>query len=57
MLPLTMGEGLVQPYGPLDLPTLDIYLVTWPQALHQPQIRAFVDELAGVFQTGLAVRV
>lgn len=51
VLPLTMGEGLVQPCGTLDLPTLDIYLVTRPQALHQPQIRAFVDVLAATFQT------
>lgn len=53
VLPLTMGEGLVQPFGPLDLPSLDIYLVTRPQALHQPQIRAFVDVLARVLQAKL----
>ena len=54
VLPQTMGRGLVQPYGPLDLPTLDIYLVTRPQALHQPQIRAFVDMLTTVFKVKLA---
>ncbi len=54
VLPQTMGRGLAQPYGPQDLPTLDIYLVTRPQALHQPQIRAFMDILTGVFQARLA---
>lgn len=54
VLPQTMGRGLVQPYGPLDLPTLDIYLVTRPQALHQPQIRAFMDTLTGVFKAKLS---
>jgi DNA-binding transcriptional LysR family regulator len=53
VLPQTMGRGLVQPYGPLDLPSLDIYLVTRPQALHQPQIRAFMDLLTGVFKAKL----
>lgn len=54
VLPQTMGRGLVQPYGPLDLPALDIYLVTRPQALQQPQIRAFTDLLTAVFQAKLA---
>lgn len=54
VLPQTMGRGLVLPFGPLDLPTLDVYLVTRPPALQQPQVRAFFDLLAATFQAKLA---
>lgn len=54
VLPQTMGRGLVQPFGQLDLPMLDIFMVTRPQALQQPHMRAFVDLLTRTFQAKLA---
>lgn len=49
VLPRMMGEGLAEPFGHIDLPPLDIYLVTRPQALQQPQVRRFVDLLTDAF--------
>lgn len=45
VLPRPLASGLVEPFGAIDLPALDVFLVTRPQALRQPHIRAFVDIL------------
>ncbi len=43
VLPRVLAAGLVEISPKLDLPGLEVFLVTRPQALRQPQIRAFVD--------------
>jgi DNA-binding transcriptional LysR family regulator len=50
VLPQTMRTGLAQPFAAPELPMLDAYLVTRPQALNQPQVRAFVDLLTKLFK-------
>lgn len=45
VLPRALAAGLAEPFGAVDLPLLDVFLVTRPQALRQPHIRAFVDIL------------
>lgn len=42
VLPRALATGLAEPYGPVELPPLAVFLVTRPQALRQPHIRAFV---------------
>ena len=44
-LPRVLAAGLVEPFPDVELPALQVFLVTRPQALHQPHIRAFVDFL------------
>lgn len=48
VLPRTLAAGLVEPFGAVELPPLDVFLVTRPQALQQPHIRAFVDILQAI---------
>lgn len=45
VLPDLLANGLVQPFGQVVLPPLDVFLVTRPQALRQPHLRAFFDVL------------
>ena len=47
VLPQALAAGLVEPFGPIALPPLQIFLTTRPEALRQPQIRAFADILRG----------
>lgn len=54
VLPKIMAAGLDEPFGRYDLPLLDVYMVTRPQALHQPHIRAFTDMLTAAFAAKLA---
>ena len=44
-LPRVLATGLVEPFPDQTLPGLEVFLVTRPQALRQPHIRAFVDLL------------
>ncbi|WP_018634356.1 LysR family transcriptional regulator [Neomegalonema perideroedes] len=44
-LPCAPAKDLVEPFPGQPLPGLEVFLVTRPQALRQPQIRAFVDLL------------
>lgn len=44
-LPRVLAKGLFEPFPEVSLPGLQVFLVTRPQALRQPQIRAFVDLL------------
>lgn len=50
VLPDLMASGLIQPFGRIDLPPLDVFLVTRPQALRQPHIRACFDILRATIQ-------
>ncbi|MBJ2150813.1 LysR family transcriptional regulator [Paracoccus sp. IB05] len=45
VLPRVLATGLAEPFPDLSLPGLEVFLVTRPQALRQPQIRAFLDLL------------
>lgn len=45
VLPRALATGLAEPFGPIALPPLEVFLVTRPQALRQPHIRAFVTLL------------
>ncbi|MFC6761896.1 LysR family transcriptional regulator [Sulfitobacter porphyrae] len=45
VLPDLLAAGLVQPFGAADLPPMDVFLVTRPQTLRQPHLRAFFDVL------------
>ncbi|MBM1816837.1 LysR family transcriptional regulator [Pseudosulfitobacter pseudonitzschiae] len=45
VLPDLLSAGLVQPFGAVALPPMDVFLVTRPQALRQPHLRAFFDVL------------
>lgn len=49
VLPKALATGLVEAFGEVRLPPLDVFLVTRPQALRQPHIRAFVDVLQSCF--------
>ena len=44
-LPRALAKRLSEPFPDIGLPALEVFLVTRPQALRQPQIRAFVDLL------------
>ncbi|NPD16704.1 LysR family transcriptional regulator [Xinfangfangia sp. D13-10-4-6] len=44
-LPCALASDLVEPFSDQTLPGLEVFLVTRPQSLRQPQIRAFVDLL------------
>ncbi|QFQ86696.1 LysR family transcriptional regulator [Paracoccus kondratievae] len=46
-LPRVLAKDLVEPFPGQVLPGLEVFLVTRPQALRQPHIRAFVDLLKG----------
>ncbi len=46
----TEGLGLVEVFQDIPLPTVDMYLVTRPQALKQPHIRAFADVVYGFYE-------
>jgi DNA-binding transcriptional LysR family regulator len=50
VLPTALGGGLSEPFGAIELPPLDVFMVTRPQALNQPHVRAFVEVLKEVFQ-------
>ncbi len=45
VLPRLLAGGLAEPFGVVELPPLDVFLATRPQALRQPHIRAFIDIL------------
>ncbi|OAN67903.1 hypothetical protein A8B82_06795 [Sulfitobacter sp. EhC04] len=45
VLPDLLSAGLVKPFGHVDLPPMDVFLVARPQALRQPHLRAFFDVL------------
>ncbi len=55
VLPRALAEGLAEPFGNIDLPVLDVFLVTRPQALRQPHIRTFIDILHSCFGEYLKV--
>lgn len=55
VLPSALAHGLVEPFGDIALPVLQVFLVTRPQALRQPHIRVFVDILNNCFETYLKV--
>jgi DNA-binding transcriptional LysR family regulator len=50
VLPTALGGDLCEPFGAIDLPPLDVFLVTRPQAVNQPHVRAFVEIMKEVFQ-------
>lgn len=45
VLPRLLAAGLIELYLPIELPMLDVFLVSRPDALRQPHIRSFVDIL------------
>lgn len=55
VLPRILAKGLVEPFGFIELPALDVFLVTRPQALRQQHIRIFTDILDSCLSTYLKV--
>ncbi len=45
VLPRKLATGLAEPFGGIALPPLEVWLVSRPEALRQPHIRAFADML------------
>ncbi|WP_112310066.1 LysR family transcriptional regulator [Pseudogemmobacter bohemicus] len=45
VIPGALATGLAEPFPEVILPGLEVFLVTRPQGLRQPQIRAFVELL------------
>lgn len=45
VLPRILAAGLSEPFGAVDLPPLDVFLVTRAGAARQPHIQAFLDIL------------
>lgn len=53
VLPDMLADGLVQPFGRVPLPQLEVYLVSRPEALRQPHVRVFFDTLKTVIGEAL----
>lgn len=49
-VPRIMSEGLTEVFKEVQLPPIDVFLVTRPSALKQAHIRSFVDILYQVFE-------
>ncbi|NPD16102.1 LysR family transcriptional regulator [Xinfangfangia sp. D13-10-4-6] len=52
VLPRVLAGGLAEPFPDLRLPGLEVFLATRPQALRQPQIRAFLEMLKSRMTAG-----
>ena len=55
VLPRILAKGLNEVFVDLELPDMEVYLVTRPQALKQAHIRCFFDILERVLLEALSV--
>ena len=55
VLPRILAKGLNEVFVDLELPDMEVYLVTRPQALKQAHIRGFFDILERVLLEALSV--
>ena len=55
VLPRILAKGLNEVFLDLELPDMEVYLVTRPQALKQAHIRCFFDILERVLLEALSV--
>ncbi|WP_339547662.1 LysR family transcriptional regulator [Pseudomonas sp. RA_35y_Pfl2_P32] len=55
VLPRILAKGLIELFAQIQLPDMDVYLVTRPQALKQPQIKCFFAILEQVLLEALCV--
>ena len=55
VLPRVLAKDLIELFADIDLPDMDVYLVTRPQALKQPHIKCFFAILEQVLLEALCV--
>lgn len=55
VLPRVLAKDLIELFAQIDLPDMDVYLVTRPQALKQPHIKCFFAILEQVLLEALCV--
>ena len=55
VLPRILAQGLNKLFVDLELPNMEVYLVTRPQALKQAHIKCFFDILELVLREALSV--